>query len=413
MARRLFFRFRVSKTHGNPVLAASLGIALSLIPLITVEHVAEAMIEGIVARYREISTFHFQIHPWEKPEADEWVAMESKTRDIPSVKTVWIERRGWGLVRSDADRTGVFIRALPADMPDRDPVFDQYLDFYEGSWNLDEPNSILLGREVAYQLKSSVGEEILILATKRFANGTRIPRVVRLTVRGIFTSGYKDLDANWVFIPLRDGWEILSAGNTQTFLGGKLVDSTLELENIDAVIPSGWKTFHWRDINAGLMSNLESTRVILLIVMGLVIIVAVFNILNSLLMLALERKKEIGTLKCFGVKDSTIILTFVLVGSIAAVCGSLMGGFLGVSISYFINQFISFIELVYNFFSFSNTERVKILAEGHYLQYIPIRINWRFVLVTCSLTCLTAIMASMAPAFRVARLKPLEVLRKH
>ena len=90
VARRLFLRKRKEQRHGHPLLGASLGIALSLIPLVTVDHVADGMIEGIIGRYRETSTFHFQIHTWALPGQGDWEETARVASTVDGVRTAWV-----------------------------------------------------------------------------------------------------------------------------------------------------------------------------------------------------------------------------------------------------------------------------------------------------------------------------------
>ena len=104
IAQRLFLRQRRERGQGHPLIGAALGIALSLVPLITVDHVADAMIEGILARYRETSSFQFQIHSWSSPEKTECERVQKESLDFPEIQDTWIEKQGFALARA-ADRT--------------------------------------------------------------------------------------------------------------------------------------------------------------------------------------------------------------------------------------------------------------------------------------------------------------------
>ena len=111
IARRLFWKIRRERSHGRPLFGASLGIALSLVPLVTVDHVADGMIEGIIARYRETSTYHFQIRSWGSAEREEWEELIRLVEDRPGIGSVWIERQGFALARAAGSRQGLTLRA--------------------------------------------------------------------------------------------------------------------------------------------------------------------------------------------------------------------------------------------------------------------------------------------------------------
>jgi len=416
-ARRLFLRQRREHRQGNPLLAAALGIALSLIPLVTVDHVADAMIEGIIARYRETSSFHFQIHSWGTPDKSEWEELVHNIQLKKLSSSIWIERQGFGLGRAGDLREGLTLRALPPQLIKEDEVFASYIEFDEGCWDLASPDSILLGREAARRLKAGVGDEVRVLTARRLNDGRYVPRVTRFSVRGIFTSGYQDLDRTWAFIPLETGWRILSSESSRTFIGGKFSDPSIGLDDavisLSSTLPDRWMVYDWKELNRYLLSNLENTRNILLFIMALIILVAVFNVMSSLMMLTFERQREIGILKCTGSSPSDIIKTFVFAGMLASAVGTLAGLAGGLLVSRFVNQIISGIEIVLGFFAGSGSAGPKLLNEGYYLQYIPINIRWKATAIIGIATFTLSLAASAYPASRAAKLKPLDVLRKH
>jgi len=415
-AKRLFFRRQRERSGGHPLIGASVGIALSLIPLVVVDHVVDAMIESIVARYRETATFHFQIHHWGQTERDEWERAVKETRSIDSVSDAWIERQGFGLARAGGSREGLTLRSLPPDLAEKNSTFASFIDFDSGRWDLSTLDSILIGRESSKKLAATVDDEVRILTIRRTPGGRYVPKISRFTVRGVFSSGYQDLDRTWAFIPLETGWSILSPESSLTFIGGKFQTLNENLHGIitpSAVSHSGrWSVYTWRELNEYLLSNLEATRRILLLIMTLIILVAVFNVTSSLTMLALERQREIGILKCSGCSPSKITGTFVLAGAIASSLGILAGVGCGLLVARFVNEIIAGIEGLLGFFT-RGIATPKLLIEEYYLQHIPIRIRWGAAALIGIATFLLSLGASAIPASRAAKLKPLDVIRKH
>jgi lipoprotein-releasing system permease protein len=418
IARRLFLRKRREQRQGHPLLGASLGIALSLIPLVTVDHVADGMIEGIIGRYRETSTFHFQIHSWGTPGRSDWEEM-AQVAGTQGVAATWVERQGFGLARFEKGREGLTLRAVSPELPEKSPDFRLYIEFDDGLWDLGTPDSILLGREAARHLDARVGEVIRVLTARKLEDGRFIPRVTRFVVKGVFTSGYQDLDRTWAFIPLETGWSILSPESSRTFIGGIFLEPSADLEvsrsRLAESLPKNWMVYDWRELNRYLLGNLESTRTILLFVMALIILVAVFNVMTSLIMFTLERKREIGILKCTGTSPGDITLTFMLAGMMASGAGTLAGLGGGLLVSRFINEIIAGIEFFLGLFpsSGSGAGGLKLLNEGYYLQYIPVVIRWKFTMLIGLATFLLSVAASAFPASRAGRLKPLTVLQRH
>jgi lipoprotein-releasing system permease protein len=147
--------------------------------------------------------------------------------------------------------------------------------------------------------------------------------------------------------------------------------------------------------------------------MALIIIVAVVNVVTSLVMLVFERQREIGILKCSGVSSESIILIFLFAGIIAAVSGIILGLSGGLLVSRYINEIIHGIESVIDFIIAPSGRSIKLLNENYYLQHIPSDLRWKETLYIGLATLFTSAAASLYPAVKAAGLKPLEVLRKH
>ncbi len=415
VAGHLFFKRRREQAKGHPLIGAAAGIALSLIPLVTVDHIAAAMIEGIIARYRETSSYHVQVHNWGVPDRKTWEESAEKLAEEEAFSDAWVERQGFGLARAANVREGLTLRALPPDVYMRDEGFSTYIEFDEGGWDLSSADSILLGREAARRLGAAAGSELRILTARRLDNGRYIPKVTRFVVKGVFTSGYQDLDRTWAFIPLQTGWSVLSDESAVTFIGCKVPHpqkiGRSFADSAAVTLGEGWTAYVWTDLNRYLLSNLNTTRGILLVIMALIIIVAVVNVLTSLIMLTLERRREIGILKCTGTSPRDITRTFLLAGIFAAAAGTLVGSAGGLLVSRFINEIISAVEFLLGLFT--SGPAPKLLDEGYYLQTIPVTIRWGATAVIALSTFALSLLAAALPASRASRLKPLDVLRKH
>ena len=413
VSSRIFSRNRI---HGHPLFGAALGIALSLIPLVTVDHVAAGMVEGIIARYRETSSFHFQAYSWQGVSGENFETLSADISNLDCVSAAWTERQGFALARASGRRTGLTVRAVPPDLTQIDPVFAGYIEFDSGSWDLSSDSCILLGREAARELGVKTGETVRLLTARKIKD-KYIPKVSRFTVKGIFSSGYQDLDKNWAFISLSTGWKILPDESSRTFIGGKFISPETDLDintaAVAGVLPDGWVVYNWKDLNRFLLKNLQSTKELLLFIMALIIIVAVVNVVTSLVMLVFERQREIGILKCSGVSSESIILIFLFAGIIAAVSGIILGLSGGLLVSRYINEIIHGIESVIDFIIAPSGRSIKLLNENYYLQHIPSDLRWKETLYIGLATLFTSAAASLYPAVKAAGLKPLEVLRKH
>jgi len=435
----LFLAFRSyrpgdhKKKSSRPLMGAILGIALSLIPLIVVIHISDGMIEGITGRYLETFSYHLQLFSYNSMEEEDYQDLAEGVRALDGVTGTYVERRGFGLAYSEAGRTGITLRAIEESLYLEDEGFRQYMELREGAWDLQSERAILLGEEVARKLEVHPGDEIKILTGKIFPNGRYVPRVTPFVVKGIVSSGYQELDRMWVFIPLEQGMRMLSDDSSETMVGVK-TDHPYEdlnplISRIGAVARDNnenhrWRSYTWMSLSRSQQKSYQTTKMLLQIIMGLLVIVAVMNVSSSLIMLVMENSFEIGILKCIGGSPAGISRIYRYIGLSAGVLGTLLGLFLGVVISSVVNEIIDGAQAVINAFIrlfawFSGlfhggvSSDFELMNSAYYLQDIPINIEWGSLALIGIVTILLAWAASAFPAKKAGRIRPLEIIRKH
>jgi lipoprotein-releasing system permease protein len=177
---------------------------------------------------------------------------------------------------------------------------------------------------------------------------------------------------------------------------------------------AGSAVYTWKELQISQYSSYESTRQLLLFIMALIVLVAAVNVSSATSMLAIERQRDIAVLKASGASPSATSRIFIWGALLTGIIGAVIGIGLGLLVGVSINQIITGIEHILNFFSgLFNGEKVKILDPGYYLETIPIIIDWTAVLLIGLFTVLCSIIASYLPARRAGKLKPLEILRKY
>ena len=219
------------------------GVALSLVPLVVVLEVANGMIEGITARYIEVGTFHLQVKSLTAESEKEFESVMASIRSVPGVTEAFPAYSGLGLAYSTSGRTGVAVRALPANLYATDSGFRHYLTMTAGTFDLTGPTSALLSVDVAKALQVKVGEPIRLLTAKNLPGGNFILRPNRLVVRGIFTTGYNELDSLAMFISDAKGREVFTDPGAR-FIGVKVIDPYGDLQpivhRIEERLPRSW-----------------------------------------------------------------------------------------------------------------------------------------------------------------------------
>ncbi|GMO52552.1 MAG: hypothetical protein Ta2G_10560 [Termitinemataceae bacterium] len=223
----LFVAFRYLIGRGNKgsryLLGAATGIALSLVPIIVTLIVADGMIRGITDRFLELGTGHLQVWPYrslpnvsEKVEIAKGIIQDINDTGI-SVRGVWEEKQGLGIVLGKGGKTGTSIRAVDPSFWE-DPGSKRFFTVVEGSDKIEMDNQVLLGQELAKTIGAEAGSQLRIMTVRTTEDGRNIPRTTLFTVHGIVSSGYHELDAMWCIVSLEAGKKMFQGDDSYTYL---------------------------------------------------------------------------------------------------------------------------------------------------------------------------------------------------
>ena len=403
------------------------GVALSLVPLVVVLEVANGMIEGITARYIEVGTFHLQVKSLTAESEKEFESVMASIRSVPGVTEAFPAYSGLGLAYSTSGRTGVAVRALPANLYATDSGFRHYLTMTAGTFDLTGPTSALLSVDVAKALQVKVGEPIRLLTAKNLPGGNFILRPNRLVVRGIFTTGYNELDSLAMFISDAKGREVFTDPGAR-FIGVKVIDPYGDLQpivhRIEERLPRSWYLFTWYQMEKPMYKTFETTKNLLLFIMILIVLVASVNISSALVMLVIEKNHEIAILKSTGASPAGITRAFVATGFVIGAVGTAGGMGLGLlaavninaviaGLQWLINAVVALWQLVLSPFVHESAIHVTLLSTSYYLDRIPIRLDWQDLGVIAFLSIFLSTVAAWFPARRAGAIRPIEVMRRY
>ncbi|MDR0568396.1 MAG: ABC transporter permease [Spirochaetaceae bacterium] len=410
------FRYLLGRAGegGRYLQGAAAGIALSLIPIIVTLIVADGMIRGITDRYLELGTGHLQVYSFADAEAPERII--SAVAEEEGVRGVWAERRGLGLVIGGRGKTGATIRAVESSFWE-DEGSGKYLAVIAGEAKLESDREVLLGQALAEAVGAQAGKNIRLM-TIRSSNGGNIPKTAVFKVKGIISSGYREIDALWCIMSYEGGSDMLSAKNSSSSLIVKIDDPYRNAERIagslNYALGSKYGVYAWKELQPSLYGSYESTRQLLLFIMALIVLVAAVNVSSATSMLVLERRRDIAVLKTAGASPAGTSRIFLWGSCLTGLTGAISGIGVGLLIGNYINPLIHGVENILGFFSrIFNGEDVKILDPGFYLENIPIVIDWTAVFFIGLFTVICSIIASWIPARRAGKIKPIEILRKY
>lgn len=430
---------KASASHARKSLfGAMMGIGLSLIPLIVVLVVANGMIEGISSRMIELSSYHIQVIDFtpasKATDLSQLKDYAAEIEVIPQVQHAFVERQGLALIAGTKGRSGATIRSVSPDLFIKNTALADLFTVYEGELSLPEANSALIGKKLADTIGAQVGDTVRLISAviengnssqTGTANAVPKPRVRSFVVSGIISSGYQELDALWVYIPLEAGFSLLGAGSSRTLIGIQTSDAFADLQpliqSIKSVLHPSFSVYSWYDLNEGQYKSFETTRLLLLFIMFLIVLVASVNVSSALVMLILERRKEIAILKSLGASVQGIQTSFLFAGFCTGLGGVIIGVPLGIFFALNINLILEIGEKILNFFSYfmyilgnaqSEFIPTHLLDPAYYLETIPITIPFWELCIIAAGTILLSVLVSIAPIVRASTEKPLSALRK-
>ncbi|MDR0599083.1 MAG: FtsX-like permease family protein [Treponema sp.] len=403
-----------AKEGGRYLRGAAAGIALSLVPIIVTLIVADGMIRGITGRYLELGTGHLQVYDF--IENGEFSGgEEEELRSTTGVRGIWRERQGLGIILNGEGRVGATVRAVESGFWE-DPGSAAFLELVSGGLKLESDRELLLGRGLAETLGASPGSKVRLMTVRVNEEGNQLPRVTVFTVKGIISSGYRELDALWCVVTYQAGLELLSPELYRSFLVVKVDDPYGQVDKaaLEANIRLGpaYGVFTWKELQRPLYRSFASTRQMLLFIMALLVLVAAVNVSSATSMLVIERRRDIAVLKTSGTGPPLIQGIFLWGSFLTGLAGTLGGLVLGLVIGCQINPLIRGLEKILSFFSSPWGKDVRILDPDYYLQEIPVIINWKMVFLIGLFTLICSCLASWLPARRAGRLKPLDILRR-
>jgi lipoprotein-releasing system permease protein len=444
-ARRIL-GFRDNGSRGTRYLrGAIVGVALSMVPLVVVMVVSDSMIEGITDRYIEVGTYHLQVKPYFAVGNEELEEKASLLRKLPGIKSAFPELQNPGVAIMGSRTAGVALRAVDDSFLE-DPGTSAYLRVNSGEAKLDSANQILLGEALARNLGAKVGDIVSIATTKSVSAASSAkddakisqlgtttaytPKISAFKVRGIVSAGYRELDALWAFVSLRAGQRISSPGVTYSLIGIKVDKPYADLASMRASIESSlaadgaaddWSVLTWPEAERNVYKSFSTTKAILLLVMAIAVAVAAINVSSALVMLVLERRRDIAILKSSGASPGFIGRVFVIAGLGVGACGTLIGIAVGALLSWRINDLIGATEAIANAFSRllallsgapAPHNAIRFLDPSYYLERIPVSISLGELFIVAATSLLLCLIASLVPAGRASRLPPLDIFRK-
>ena len=258
---------------------------------------------------------------------------------------------------------------------------------------------IILGKDLAEEIGATVGSVVLVTSPQgELTPFGMVPKYIRFHVAGIFNSGFFDYDSSWAFIRLSDAQQLFGLGDVISVIQFKLDDIYLAggvARQLEQAAGHGFMTTSWMEQNKPLFRALRLERVVTFITIGLIVFVAALNILISLIMMVMEKTKDIAVLMSLGTRKAQIRRVFIAQGVLIGVIGTAIGLVLGYAISWAGGH--------YHFISLS--------PEVYSIDYVPFAPRLMDGVIVALVSIGVSFVATIYPSWSAARILPAEALR--
>jgi lipoprotein-releasing system permease protein len=266
---------------------------------------------------------------------------------------------------------------------------------------------ILIGRELAKNLGVFLHETVYVVSPSGVATPMgMVPRMKPFLVAGIFESGFFEYDSTLAYISLKNCQEFLGMDEMVTGIEIR-VDDIYRADRIAKQIEKklGFPYWgrNWMEMNKNLFSALKLEKRVMFLILSLIVLVAAFNIISALIMIVMEKNKDIAILKTMGATRAGIMKIFIFQGIVVGMIGTFLGSIAGLAVAFNLEALSRFVEKLFGF---------KILpGDVYYLSELPSQVNYGDVGIIILGTLLISFISTIYPSWRASRLDPAESLR--
>ena len=303
---------------------------------------------------------------------------------------------------------GVVVRGIDPELEPK--VSDLNSKIKLGKFSLTEGQyEILIGSDIARYFGLSVGDKIALISSQaNYSPVGMLPRIKQFKIKGIFEVGMYEYDAGLVLIHLKDAQTLFQINKNISGLRVKLKDLN-QTRNTVSLISDKLSDFKnlvvtdWTRQHANLFAAIQMEKKVMFIILTLIIAVAAFNIVSTLVMGVTEKKSDIAILRTLGATQKSILLIFIWQGILIGVLGTLFGIVFGVMISLNVDVIVPFIENLFG---------VQFLSkEIYYISALPSKLMFKDVILIGCMSLFLSIIATIYPSIRASKIDPASALK--
>jgi len=305
------------------------------------------------------------------------------------------------MLRSAGGLSGGVIRGIDPDTADRviQNLEPEALARLANLKDSDGPGGVILGKGLAGNMGVITGDSVYVISPRGMLSPMgHLPAMKRFRVAGLFESGMYEYDSSLAYMHLEDAQGLLRMDDAVTGIEIRVTDvykADKLADRIAAGLGFPYWTKDWMEMNHNLFSALKLEKTVMFIILALIILVAAFNIASSLIMMVMEKTRDIAILKAMGATDRSIRRIFVYKGMTIGAIGTTLGVLLGFVLCMLLKQY-KFIELP---------------ADVYYITTLPVQLEALDVILTAGAAMVICYLATLYPARQASRLDPVEALR--
>lgn len=386
-------------------MTSMLGIALGVTALITVLSVMNGFEKELrdrilgMASHATVTTYAGRLPDWQ--------GMQQALADNERIIAMAPYVRGESMLSLGKQVSGALLRGVLPSM--EGDVSDVVSHINGGDLGLLEEGkySIILGSELAIALGAGIGDSITVVAPQVTIGPTGImPRLRRFTVAGIFEVGMYEYDRGVALVHIKDAAKLFRLDDNVTGLRLRLDDifaAPQIARALSAELPLDYRVEDWTRQHANFFRAVKTEKRVMFIILTLIVAVAAFNIVSTLVMVVTDKRADIAILRTLGSSPGSIMTIFIIQGIVIGAMGTALGVAGGVGLALNVETIVPAIESVFN---------VEFLAaDVYYISDVPSELHWNDVWIMASVSLGLSLLATLYPAWRAARTQPAEALR--
>ena len=386
-------------------LISMLGIALGVAALITVLSVMNGFQDELrnriigVAAHIEISGFDNTLADWQK------VATQSKT--VSEVQAAAPFVAGQGLLAYDQAVQGAMVRGIVPEAEDSVADIGQKMKLGKlsalraGEWG------IVLGVDLARNLGVQMGDKVTLITPQgQVTPAGMVPRLKQFTVVGLFQIGMYEYDAGLALIAMPDAQKLFRMGDSVSGVRLKITDLYGAPEvamRLSKALTGDYYIRDWTQSHTNFFLAVQMEKRVMFIILLLIVAVAAFNIVSTLVMVVTDKQADIAILRTLGASPMSIMKIFMVQGAVIGIVGTALGLIVGVLLALNISVVVPFIENIFG---------VQFLsADVYQISELPSKLDWHDVGVIALVSLALSWLATLYPSWRASRTNPAEALR--